>query len=71
MSSSCPPSLTMSSTLIVVHVSHSHIYTFVGDGKDERELDEMLNSVALEAPGAACTETKEAKENLIRECTLH
>ena len=31
----------------------------------------MLNSVALDAPGAACTEIKEAKENLIRECALH
>ena len=48
-----------------------YIYTFVGDGEDERELDKMLNSVALDAPGAACTETKEAKEYLIRECALH
>ena len=48
-----------------------YIYTFVGDGEDERELDKMLNSVALDAPGAACTETMEAKEYLIRECALH
>ena len=43
----------------------------VGDAKDERELIEMLNRVSLDAPGAACTKIKEAKENLIRECALH
>ena len=43
----------------------------VGDAKDERELIEMLNRVSLDAPGAACTKIKEAKENLIQECALH
>ena len=45
--------------------------TLAGDGKDERELIEMLNSISLDIPGAACTKIKEAKENLIRECSLH
>jgi len=43
----------------------------VGDAEDERKLIEMLNRVSLDAPGAACTKIKEAKEILIRECTLH
>jgi len=48
-----------------------HETILVGDAEDERELIEMLNRVSLDAPGAACTKIKEAKENLIRECALH
>ena len=43
----------------------------MGDCKDERELIEMLNSISLDIPGAACMKIKEAKENLIWECSLH
>jgi hypothetical protein len=41
------------------------------DGEDEMESNAMLNSVALDAPGAACTEIEDAKENLIQECAIH
>jgi hypothetical protein len=45
--------------------------TLAGDGEDERELIEMLNSISLDIPGAAFTKIEEAKEKLIQECSLH
>jgi hypothetical protein len=41
------------------------------DCDNERELDEMLNNLSLDTPGAACTEIEEAKEILIWDCTRH
>jgi hypothetical protein len=45
--------------------------THAVDCNDEKELDEMMNNLSLDMPGAACTEIEEAKEILIRDCARH
>ncbi len=45
--------------------------THVVDCNDEKELDEMMNNLSLDTPGAARTEIEEAKEILIRDCARH
>jgi hypothetical protein len=41
------------------------------DWDNERELEDILNHLSLDTPGAACTEIEEVKEILIRDCVRH